>query len=226
MARCTHAAILNTAVAESMGVLADAIEGGTPTRDAVAEMLKTHWNVVFNGDGYSDEWPIEAAARGLPNLKNTVDAVETLCVPKNEALFEKMKVFTPKELHARQEIMFEKYTNDLTIEASCLVDMMQTGVLAACAQDLALYSTGMSASASKRSTVYQELESSVEQLSALCEALPEDGSPHEQARYCVDVIKPQMESVRALSDTAEGLVQKDLWPYPKYKDILYQHHYE
>ena len=136
-----------------------------------------------------------------------------------------MKVFTPKELHARQEIMFEKYTNDLTIEASCLVDMMQTGVLPACAQDLAQYVGGqLSTSASTRATAYQELESSVDQLSTLCEEFPDDGSPNDQARYCVDVIKPQMETVRELSDTAEGLVQKELWPYPKYKDILYAHH--
>ena len=213
-------AILNSAVAESMGVLADAIEGGKSPRDAVADMLKEHWAVIFNGDGYSDEWPVEAARRGLPNLKNTVDAVETLCSSKNQKLFASQGVFTEKELEARQEVMFEKYTNDITIEANCLVNMMETGVLPACAKDLANYQgTDLG---TKRAAIYKQLETATDELQSMYENLPE-GSPNDQARYCVDVIKPQLAAVRDLSDTAERLVEADLWPFPKYADILYAH---
>ena len=214
-------AIVNAAMAESMGVLSENIESGTSPRDAVASMLKEHWAVIFNGNGYSDEWPVEAASRGLFNLKNTVEAVETLTSSKNQQLFESQNIFTPKELQARQEIQFEKYVNDLTIECNCLLDMMESGIIPACAKDLQNYA-GTSLG-SKRSALYGELEKEVDHLSDLYENL-EGGSANEQARYCVDVIKPQMQVVRELSDTAERVVQTDLWPYPKYSEILYQHH--
>merc|ERR1712199_43049 len=171
-------AILNSAVAESMGVLADAIEGGKSPRDAVADMLKEHWAIIFNGDGYSDEWPVEAASRGLPNLRNTVDAVETLNSEKNQKLFESQGVFTPTELAARQEIMFEKYTNDIFIEANCLLDMMETGVLPACAKDLKNYAG--SDLGSKRAAIYKQLEAATEDLQEKYENLPDD-SPNSQA---------------------------------------------
>lgn len=213
-------AILNAAVAESMGVLADEIEGGKSVRDAVADMLKEHWSIIFNGNGYSDEWPIEAASRGLPNLKNTVDAVETLCSEKNQKLFESQSIFTSTELEARQEIMFEKYTNDIFIEANCLLDMMETGVIPACAKDLKNYSG--SDLGSRRAAIYKQLEAATQDLQDKYENLPE-GSPNEQARYAVDVVKPQMEAVRELSDAAERLVEAELWPFPKYSEILFHH---
>jgi glutamine synthetase len=214
-------AIVNTAMAESMGILADAIEGGKSPRDAVADMLKEHWQVIFNGNGYSDEWPVEAAKRGLPNLRNTVDAVETLTASKNEKLFESQGVFSPTELKARQEIQFEKYTNDLTIEANCLINMLETGILPACAKDLQVFAG--SSLGSKRAALYGELEAASDKLTDLYMDLP-DGDAGTQARYCVNVIKPQMEVVRELSDTAERLVSAELWPYPKYSEILYDHH--
>ena len=214
-------AIVNAAMAESMEVLADAIEGGKSPRDAVADMLQEHWQIIFNGDGYSKEWPIEAASRGLPNLKNTVDAVETLTCSKNQQLFESQQIFTPTELHARQEIQFEKYTNDLTIEANCMIDMLETGVLPACAKDLQTYhNTNLGV---KRAAVYDELEAATDVLTELYNNLPDENA-NGQARYCVDVLKPQMEVVRELSDTAERLVAADLWPFPKYSEILFHHH--
>merc|ERR1712054_453375 len=90
--------------------------------------------------------------------------------------------------------MFEKYTNDIFIEANCLLGMMETGVLPACAKD----------------------------LKKKYENLPDD-SPNSQARYAVDVVKPQMEAVRELSDAAERLVEADLWPFPKYSELLFHH---
>ena len=209
-------------MSESMGVLADQIEGGMSPRDATAAMLKEHWAVIFNGNGYSDEWPVEAAARGLPNLKNTVDAVETLTSEKNQQLFSSQKIFTSTELHARQEIQFEQYTNALTIEANCMLDMMETGIIPACAKDLHIYN-GTSLG-TKRAALYGALEKQVDVLQELYDNVPVNDTAGEQARYCVDVLKPQMEEVRALSDTAERMVSADLWPYPKYSEILFHHH--
>ncbi len=96
-------------MAESIGVLADRIEGGESVRDAVAGMFEEHMPVIFSGDGYSDEWPVEAEKRGLLNLRNTVDAVETFNSDKNQKLFDSQKVFKPQELAGRQETMFEQY---------------------------------------------------------------------------------------------------------------------
>merc|ERR1711988_55859 len=217
-------ALLNTAFAESAGELADKINAGGSPRDVVAETFKTHDAVIFNGNGYSDEWPIEAEKRGLANLKNTVDAWETFTSAKNVKLFSEQKVFTEKEVHARQEIAFEKYINDLMIESNCLLDMMQTGVIPACAADLATFSG--SSLGSSRGAKYAALEASVDSLQSLVDAFPDDADVNAQARYCVDVIKPQMLAVREASDTAERLVEASKWPYPKYSEILFQHHFE
>ena len=85
---------------------------------------------------YSDEWQVEAAKRGLFNLKNTVDAVDTLASDKNKKLFDSMDVWTPAEVEARQETQYDQYICAITIESDCLIKMMDTGALPACAQDL------------------------------------------------------------------------------------------
>jgi len=127
-------------------------------------------------------------------------------------------------VHARQEIAFEKYINDLLIESNCLLDMMQTGVIPACAADLSTFS-GTSLG-SQRAAKYAELESSVDALQGIVDAFPDDADVNAQARYCVDVIKPQMLTVRDASDAAERLVEASKWPYPKYSEILFHHHGE
>ena len=125
-------------------------------------------------------------------------------------------------MHARQEIQFEQYTNALTIEANCMLDMMETGIIPACAKDLHIYN-GTSLG-TKRAALYGELEKHVDVLQELYDNVPVNDTAGEQARYCVDVLKPQMEEVRALSDTTERMVSADLWPYPKYSEILFHHH--
>jgi glutamine synthetase len=215
--------ILNTAFAESMGVLSDKIEATGNVRDAVAETLNEHWPVIFNGNGYSEEWPVEAASRGLKNLKCGVDAWETFTSDKNAQLFSSQGVFNENELHSRQEIAFEKLAADIVIEADVLIDMMNTGVIPACAQDLANYNNSSLAGA--RTSTYEDLAAATAELESLRANIP-DGTPNEVARYAQDVLRPQFDKVRALSDRSEGLVQRDLWPYPKYADMLFHHHSE
>jgi len=218
-------ALLNTAMAESIGVLADRIEGGENVRDAVAGMYEEHMPVIFSGDGYSDAWPVEAEKRGLLNLKNTVDAVETFNSDKNQKLFESQKVFKSQELAGRQETMFEQYTNALTIEASTLIDMVQTGVIPACAEDLAGYSSAPTL-AGNREGVYSGVASKVTELQNALDKLPADDDAGVQARYCADVIKPLMEELREYCDESEGLIKSEFYPFPRYKDMLFAHHSE
>jgi len=132
-------AVLNTAVAEGLSKLSSMIEGGKTPRDAVALMLSDNFDAVFNGDGYSEEWQVEAARRGLPNYKVGVEAVDHLTDAKNVELFEKMKVMSERELVARKSVLFKAYANILTIEAQTMVKMMDTGVIPSCAKDLKSY---------------------------------------------------------------------------------------
>ena len=217
-------AIVNTAYAESMAALSDRIEGGESVRDAVANTYAENINVIFNGDGYSDEWPIEAEKRGLKNLKNTYEAAATMASDKNKALFSSMNVFTNEELEARQEIMAERFTADIGIEADTMLQMIQTGVLPACAQDLKNFEgTGLGAT---RQSVYAELDKEVGNFTNVLHNFPEDGSPLEQAKYSQYEIRDAMEQLRAKCDAAEVVCEDDLWPYPKYKDMLFGHHSE
>jgi glutamine synthetase len=110
-------AILNTAYADSLCELADIVEGGKSARDAVAEIFNAHKAVIFNGNGYADEWQTEAAERGLANLRTSPDAYDTFNSEKNLKLFSKHGVMTEEETHARREILEEKYTADVEMEA-------------------------------------------------------------------------------------------------------------
>jgi glutamine synthetase len=216
-------AIVNTAYAESMAALSDRIEGGESVRDAVANMFEENMNVIFNGDGYSDEWPIEAEKRGLKNLRNTYEAAAEMNSDKNKTLFESMDVFTVEELEARQEVMVERFTADIGIEADTMLQMVQTGVLPACAQDLKSFeNTGIGSS---RQAVYAELDQEVSNFIGVLNAMP-DGSALEQAKYSQYNIRPAMDSLRAKCDAAELICDDALWPYPKYKDMLFAHHFQ
>lgn len=213
-------AVLNTAYAESMGVLSDKIEGGTAVRDAVSEMLSENFNVIFNGDGYSSEWPVEAEKRGLINLNNSYEAIARLNSEKNKDLFVAQKVFTSDEVDARQEIMAERLATDIVIEADCMVNMINTGVLPACAKDLRDFDgTGLGAS---RKALYSSVEKSVQELKTVVDDIP--GDALEAASYAQYKIRPAMEGARSKADAAEELVNAEYWPFPKYKDMLFDHH--
>merc|ERR1712050_184379 len=115
------------------------IEGGMSHRDAVAKMFKENRHVIFTGNGYSAEWPVEAAKRGLPNLNTTPLAVAQFNSEKAKKLFSEMGVFSAEECDARAEVMFENYATTLSVEVQTLIDMVETGILPACAKDMAKY---------------------------------------------------------------------------------------
>merc|ERR550514_2190156 len=110
-----------------MAHLSELIEGGMGHRDAVAQVLKENKHVIFTGNGYSAEWPVEAETRGLPNLNTTPKAVATWASDKNKAVFEKLGIYTQEETEARAEVMYENYITTLSVEADTMVQMMETG---------------------------------------------------------------------------------------------------
>ena len=126
--------VCNTLMAAGMAKVASLIEGGASQKEAVVETLKAARQVIFTGNGYGEEWPIEAKTRGLPNLKTTPEATAAFASEKNVAVFEAMGVYAPDETHARAEVLYENYTNTLSVEIETMVAMAKTGFLPACAK--------------------------------------------------------------------------------------------
>ena len=216
-------AVLNTAVAEGMWKLSSMIEEGLTPRDAVASMLKENFGAIFNGNGYSQEWQVEAAKRGLPNLKNGIEAVDKLADAKNVELFERMNVMSERELLARKTVLLDAYANILTIEASTMVQMMETGVIPACAKDLKSYDgTDL---AGERPELYGRL---AKETATLMDVLEEARSASDSARtaafFCLEKLKPQMQAVREVHDKIENKLEAGLYPFPNYQQMLFSHH--
>merc|ERR1712113_134165 len=214
--------ICNAIMAAGMAELSSKIEGGQSARDAVADMYKTNRGVIFTGNGYSAEWPAEAAKRGLANLKTTPEAIKTWASDKNIKLFESMGIFTPDETKARAETMYEAYNTTLSIEAQTVTEMINTGILPACAKDLSVFKDAP-ALAGDRAKLYGSIKTENDKLQQLVKDVPHDMV--KEAEYLCNTVKPQMNAVRALVDEAEGLLQAGLYPYPTYEAMLYHHHH-
>merc|ERR1719261_2137560 len=149
-----------------MSYLAGEIEGGKSARDAVAGMYKKNRSVIFTGNGYSSEWPLEASKRGLPNLNTTPKAIKTWASEKNKKLFQDLGVLSTEETEARAEIMYEAYNTTLSIEAKTMVDMVETGILPACVQDLTHYK-GCPSLAGDREKIYESIKTENDKLKSL-----------------------------------------------------------
>jgi len=215
-------AIVNTVMASGMAQLASLIEGGKSHRDAVAQMYKENRAIIFTGNGYSAEWPVEAAKRGLPNLNTTPLALATFNSKKSKEVFKAMGVYEDDETDARQEVMYENYNTVLSIEVETMIRMVETGILPACAQDMAVYSA-MPSLAGDRSKTYGDIMGEVNKLKDVFAAKPHDVLAKE-AEYLCNKVKPQMAKLREVVDKAESLMQTSLYPYPTYEELIYSHH--
>jgi len=215
--------ICNTIMAAGMSALADDIEKGTNARDAIAAMYKKNRQVIFTGNGYSQEWPKEAAKRGLANLNTTPKAIKTWSSPKNVDIFKKLKILTSDETHARTEVMYEAYITTLTVEVNTLIQMVETGILPACAKDLAIFGSDASNLTKGRAELYGSIATEGDKLKQLLTKMPSD--LEKEAEFLCDTVKPQMDVIRKLVDEAEGLMEKSLYPYPTYESMLYHHHH-
>ncbi|MFB9313922.1 glutamine synthetase III [Nocardioides plantarum] len=231
--------MINTIMAEALDYCATALEtavaDGTDFNEAVqtllAEIVANHGAVIFNGNGYSDEWPIEAEQRGLKNLRTTVDALPELITPGAIELFSTYGVFNEGEAHSRFEIGCEQYILAVAVEANLTLEIGTTTVLPAALRyqtELALNvkalaDAGLTPDKTALETVSTLVASLTSGLTALKGAIahehPED--PLETAAYFRDSVLPAMAEVRAAADELEGLVADDLWPLPTYQEMLY-----
>ncbi len=231
--------ILNTIMAESFDYLAtmleEAVDAGQDFDKAVQQVLTDiiteHGAVVFNGDGYSENWQVEAAARGLPNLKTTLDALPELVKPETLELFEKYSVFNERELYSRYEVRLEQYALTIGVEAKLALEIGTTVILPAAvryqtelAQNVAtLKAAGLDADTTllvRVSTPITELSGA---LAGLTAALSDHSaeSAFDEATHAQQALLPAMDEVRAAADTLEGVVADDLWPLPTYQEMLY-----
>jgi glutamine synthetase len=230
---------LNTVVAESLDFVATALEGAigagkalnTAVADVLADIIKQHGAIVFDGDGYSAKWHAEAEKRGLPNLKTTVQALPVLQRPEVVALFDKYKVLSPRELHSRYEIYFEQYCKTVNVEAKLVLSMAKTmimpGVLRyerelaeTCA---AVKSVGVAVDTTLLERVTTLAGTFQKKIDALDKVFPPphvDGVEKEAAYFC-DVVLPAMKDVRDVSDGLEAIVARDHWGLPIYEDLLF-----
>jgi glutamine synthetase len=224
---------LCTAIAEALDYVAGKLEaaiGSGKTLNAsiqalLTELANEHAPIVFNGNGYSEEWHKEAEKRGLPNFKTTVDALPSLNAPETVKLFDKYGVLTPRELRSRYEIYVEQYVKTVLVEAKLVVKIGKTIILPAAIRYSAELATASSVSAPAKKLLgevtglSEKLDSS---LTSLEKALAHESSGVEaEAKHLKDEVLPLMLSVRGAADALEGVVADDLWPLPTYQEMLY-----
>ena len=227
--------VLNTAVADSLKQLADELDKLTPgdfeglTR-ILSGIARANKQVLFEGNGYSEEWHQEAARRGLPNNRTTVDALPSLTTDKAKALFSGFGVLSERELNARVGIYWERYVKVGSIEASCALDIAKTMILPAAARYLGELAGGASSGSRGIASVAEKVASLadglVDGIHALEHALHEAhdaGSVEAEARVYVDVVIPAQNALREVADELETLVADELWPLPKYRELLFQY---
>ena len=231
--------VLNTIVADAFAEACDVLEAADDFDTAVHELIKTymteHQRIVFNGNGYSQEWLEEAARRGLPNITSMVDAIPALLTDKAKKLFADQKVFSESELESRVEVKYEAYSKAINIESLTMQQMagkqllpaiMQyTGDLAARIRDI----EAVGADASVQSAVLDKLTACLKEAYAAMKALKAatdeaykmDNGPAKAAAYRRNVV-PAMAALRRPIDEAELMVDKELWPVPSYPDLLFE----
>ena len=226
-------AVLNTIEAETLDMIATKLEPvvGTPqftttVTELIKEMITKHDRIIFNGNGYSEEWLAEAERRGLPNLKDTPEALEVLSRPDTIALMEKYGVLSRAELLARKEVQIENYEKLIDIEAKTCLNMLRTIYMPAINKQMAsLCSTIASIKASGISAGLAAVTQQAESIGALCDELPGKVAALDAAisNGCPQRMKIAMQDARDTVDALEALVAADLWPVPTYAQMLNIH---
>ena len=232
---CTNV-MLNTAVADELMQFADELEKADDFEAALSTLIRrelaAHRRILFNGNGYSEEWPLEAARRGLLNLRSTPEALIHYTDEKNVALFARHGVYTRTEIQSRQDINMEEYAKIIHIEALTLIDMLGKLIVPACAAYSKQLAEGVAAKAgigvdapAEAAQVRlltektAELIERTERLKAVVAAEPE--ALNARAMYEHEAVIPAMEAARQVADELEGRVGKEYWPIPSYADLLF-----
>lgn len=233
--------MLNAAVAESLKIYADRLEGAKDFNEELHNMIKKtikdHKRIIFNGNGYDESWIKEATEeRGLLNYKTTADCMPHLLDEKNVKMLTEQKVFTPAELNSRMEIMLDNYCKTITIEGNTLVDMVRKDIL----PSIEMYLSKVAETAKLKQDVDSKMSISyekniMEKLSSLNDiifagvdtlekVLEEEVAIEdivEQGYAIRDKVLPTMEKLREACDDAEMIVAKEYWPYPSYGEMLF-----
>jgi glutamine synthetase len=194
--------------------------------------------VIFNGNGYSAEWHAEAARRGLPNLRNAVDAIGAYTAPGKVEMFERHRVLSRKEAESRQHVMYEAYVKAIAIEAQSAAGIASSMLLPAAttyqrqlAESIEAARRSGAKSLARQERRLQETADRIEAALGALEALQaafekadhHEGGGFEHARQFRDGVIPAMNSLRDACDALELLVDDELWPLPKYREILFVH---
>ena len=231
--------VLNTIVAESFREIADELEKADnfdmACHDMIKKLFTEHHRIVFNGNGYSDEWVEEAERRGLPNIKSMVDAVPALTAPKAIKLFESFGVFTESELRSRAEIKYEAYAKAINIEAKSMIDIASKHIIPAVVSYttelansvIAVSEAGVDSSTQKElldevTKYLKEMKAALKKLTEVTEKASDITEVKDQATYFRDVVKVAMDELRAPADKLEMIVDKEFWPFPSYGDLLFE----
>lgn len=233
--------MINTIVAEELCQFADELEQANDFTAALNKLIKRtikeHKRIVFNGDGYSEDWEKEAKARGLSNLKTTADALPKYIAKKNVDLFKKHKIYTPEEMHSRYEIILSTYIKSLNIEAHTMLEMARKDILPAVTSYLGDLSTAILARRSVLETINCDAELNiVEKLSGLqnlayekvekLETVLDEIAAQEYdvkkfSKFYSTKVLEAMNELRAVVDEMEAHVSSEYWPLPSYGEILY-----
>ncbi|HLW93761.1 MAG TPA: glutamine synthetase III [Solirubrobacteraceae bacterium] len=221
--------VLNTIVADSVDTLAEkleaALKGGATVEKAILKIVsdsyKAHRRIVFNGDNYSDAWHEEAQRRGLANLRSTPEALPWLVEKETVGLFKRFKVLTKRELEARYEVFTEQYSTKLNIEAETAASIARTLLLPAAVRHLAdLRAAAVEALIAESEDLVDKFVEAILALEKVNAQHPDvDGLRH--ALYMRDEVVPAMDGVREIADRLERIVADDLWPLPKYAEMLF-----
>ena len=232
--------LVPTIVAEASAEACDILEASDDFETALHDLIKKnateHQRIVFNGNGYSEDWVEEAEKRGLPNIKSMVDAIPSLNTEKAVKLFEKFGVFTKAELDSRVEIEYETYAKEINIEARAMIDIAGKQIIpavikytktladsinavkSACDADVSVQTgllTEVSALLSQTKTALSRLEEVTEQGISI-----EEG--RQQAVFYRDVVMSVMTELRTPVDKLEMIVDKEMWPMPSYGDLIFE----
>ena len=229
--------ILNTIVAEELSKFADVLENANDFEKAlhtlIKETIQKHKRIIFNGNGYTEEWLKEAKQRGLLNLPTTADAIPYYITSNNIALFTKHGIFNENELKARDAILYETYYKKCNIEALTMVRMVEQDILPAVID----YENMLLMNAEKKQLLFKQEKHTtlIQKLDELTNALYESTQTLKEklkqmdehdmkaaAMSCKESILPQMDIVRHYTDQLEEITAKSYWPYPDYFDLLYR----
>ena len=232
--------VLNTIVAEVLSEYADELEKAADFDSALSDLVRKHLTdhkrIIFEGNGYSEDWVKEAEKRGLRNLPSTVEATEAFVEPESIEVFTKNKVYTETEIRSRYEISFENYYKQINIEAQTLSDMTKDEIIGAALRyeeflantinDMKATGTGIPTRVEEK--LLQQAADMVEVLYDRLQKLDADIAKEddmddvkELASYNRYTILPDMDSLREVIDELESRVPHELWPYPTYGELLY-----